>query len=83
MDGVSSMVSQPRLPTRFPVGTRYIVEGTPSKGGKLQIVSRYVIMPNGLRYDLMTSEQVRNPARARKVSSGPKRAETSRRAYAG
>ena len=56
------MATQPRLPTRFPVGTRYIVEGEPGKGGELRIVSRYVVMPSGVRYDLMTPERVRKPA---------------------
>src|SRR3979409_1223255 len=55
-------LQQPRLPARFPVGTHYIVEGEPAKGGKLRIVSRYVVMPSGARYDLMTpTAQVRKP----------------------
>jgi hypothetical protein len=71
------MALQPRLPSRFPVGIRYILEGEPGTGGKLRIVSRYVVMPNGRRYDLMTpAERARNPAdRARK-----RRARIERRA---
>jgi hypothetical protein len=57
------MGMQPRLPSRFPVGTHYIVEGKPGKGGKLRIVSRYVVMPSGIRYDLMPPAQ-----RARKLA---------------
>jgi hypothetical protein len=49
------MAMQPRLPARFPVGTRYIVEGEPAKGGELRIVSRYLVMPSGVRYDLTNS----------------------------
>ena len=65
------MATQPRLPSRFPVGTRYIVEGEPGKGGKLRIVSRYVVMPSGVRYDLMTPERAPNSADlARKRRSG-------------
>jgi hypothetical protein len=46
------------------VGTRYIVEGEPGTGGELQVVSRYVVMPSGVRYDLMTpADQVRSKAR--------------------
>ena len=61
------MAMQPRLPARFPVGTRYIVEGEPAKGGKLRIVSRYLVMPSGVRYDLMNAaEPVRKPDLARK-----------------
>lgn len=71
------MASQPRLPSRFPVGTRYIVEGEPGKGGKLRIVSRYVVMPSGVRYDLTTlTEPARKPAdlarKARDRKSGAK-----------
>jgi hypothetical protein len=56
------MATQSRLPARFPIGTRYVVEGEPGKGGELRIVSRYVIMPSGVRYDLMTLKRVRNSA---------------------
>jgi hypothetical protein len=38
------------------------VEDEPGKGGELRIVSRYVIMPSGVRYDLMTPERVLNSA---------------------
>jgi hypothetical protein len=76
-----NMASQPRLPSRFPVGTRYVVEGEPGKGGQLQIVSRYVVMPSGVRYDLMTpAPRVRKPADlARKGRGGSERPRTTRR----
>jgi hypothetical protein len=78
------MITQPKLPARFPVGTRYIVEGEPGKGGKLRIVSRYVVMPNGVRYDLMAAERMRKPADlARKGLSRPGRTDASRRVHAG
>lgn len=56
------MATQSRLPARFPDGIRYVVEDEPGKGGKLRIVSRYVIMPSGVRYDLITPERARNSA---------------------
>jgi hypothetical protein len=57
------VATQIRLPSRFPVGTHYIVEGEPRKGGQVRIVSRYVVMPGGVRYDLMTpAKRVREPA---------------------
>ena len=75
------MATQPRLPSRFPVGTRYIVEGQPGKGGQLQIVSRYVVMPSGTRYDLMPVQRARKPADlARKDRGGAKGSRTVRRA---
>jgi hypothetical protein len=62
------MATQPRLPSRFPVGTRYVVEGEPVKGGKLRILSRYVVLPSGVRYDLMNmAEPARKPDLERKT----------------
>ncbi len=77
-------MAQPRLPARFPVGTRYIVEGKPGKGGELRIISRYVVMPNGVRYDLMTPERVRKPADlVRKERDRPEHRKATRRVHAG
>jgi hypothetical protein len=57
------MATQIRLPSRFPVGTHYIVEGEPREGGQPRIVSRHVVLPSGIRYDLMTpAERARKPA---------------------
>jgi hypothetical protein len=47
------MASESDLPSRFPVGTRYVLEGEPGRGGKLRILSRYLVMPSGVRVDLM------------------------------
>jgi hypothetical protein len=41
------MASLDRLPRRFPVGTRYVVEGVPGDDGELTITSRMVVLPNG------------------------------------
>jgi hypothetical protein len=63
IEGMMIMATQRQLPSRFPVGTHYIVEGEPRKGGQPRIVSRYVVMPSGVRYDLMTpADRVRKPA---------------------
>jgi hypothetical protein len=57
------MPTQSRLPARFPVGTHYIIEGKPGKGGTLRITSRYLVMPSGERYDLTaTAGRIRKPA---------------------
>ena len=83
MDGAIVM-AQPRLPARFPVGTRYIVEGKPSKGGELRIISRYVVMPSGVRYDLMTPERTRKSADlVRKERDRPAHRRAARRVHAG
>jgi hypothetical protein len=40
------MLNSPSLPTRFPVGTKYVIEG------RGQFVRRYVEFPNGRRVQL-------------------------------
>ena len=40
------------LPARLPAGTRYVIEGRPGKAGKMRIVSRQLILPNGKQFDL-------------------------------
>jgi len=47
-------MSVSELPSRFPVGTRYVVEGKPGKKGELRIVSRQIIMPDGQAIKLKT-----------------------------
>jgi hypothetical protein len=41
-----------QIPSRFPVGTRYVIEGHRSEEGELCVVSRKIIMPNGKSFDL-------------------------------
>jgi hypothetical protein len=47
-------VQPKRLPTRFPVGTRYVVEGSGGPNGGLRIRSRYLEFPDGRHVDLPT-----------------------------
>ena len=50
-----------RLPRRFPVGTRYVLEGLPAEPGQgpdqapgqVRVISRMVVLPNGQQFDLM------------------------------
>lgn len=46
------MAGMGRLPRRFPVGTRYVLEGVPAKEGHLQVISRVLVLPNGQQFDL-------------------------------
>jgi hypothetical protein len=47
-----------RLPKSFPIGTTYVVEGHvvegqgDEAGGRLQVFSRYVVLPSGQRINL-------------------------------
>jgi hypothetical protein len=71
-EGTMILAPLRRLPSRFPVGTRYIVEGVPRRGGQPRIVSRYVMTPSGMRYDLITpAEPVRKPADLARKSRQP------------
>ena len=85
-----------RLPKRFPVGTTYVVEGHVVEGhggagddsdaGRLQVFSRYVVLPSGQRINLVTNlganpgspalpSSRRSPAR----KQGPRRGPAKRR----
>jgi len=50
------MASAHRLPSRFPIGTHYVIEGQPNQRGELQITSRYLILPNGTQLDLRVDD---------------------------
>lgn len=56
------------LPSRFPVGTKYVVEGDDGPGGRLRIVARYLIYPDGTRVDLKTGTD--RPVRRRRTLRG-------------
>ena len=53
--------STSQLPSRFPVGTRYVVEGSRGSQGGLRVRSRYLEFPDGKHLDLL----VHNPDRRR------------------
>ncbi|HVY59306.1 MAG TPA: hypothetical protein VHA77_15760 [Xanthobacteraceae bacterium] len=46
------MAVRGRLPNRVPVGTRYVIEGEPGQEGELNIISRYLVFPDGTRVNL-------------------------------
>ena len=41
-----------RLPSRFPVGTRYVIEARRARRGRLDVRSRYLEFPDGRHVDL-------------------------------
>ena len=62
------------LPSHFPAGTHYLIEGRRGKSGKLQIVSRELIMPNGrcIRLDGTSHERPRAArAKRQRLASAP------------
>jgi len=52
------MAGLDRLPRRFPIGTRYVVEGTPGADGELTITSRMVVLPDGTEVTLPVTPPV-------------------------
>lgn len=61
------------LPRRLPVGTRYVLEGVPAESGRMRVISRLLVLPNGQRFDL--TNEICKPARQR-----PARRANARRA---
>jgi hypothetical protein len=47
-----------RLPSRFPVGTKFVIEGRPAAEGQAQVYTRFLEFPDGT--------QLRLPARVDK-----------------
>jgi hypothetical protein len=54
-----------QLPSRFPVGTKFVIEGRPAKEGEVQVIRRYVEFPDG--------SHLRLPARPAKTKVSPLR----------
>jgi hypothetical protein len=53
------------LPSRFPVGTRYVVEGRGGGQGRFRIRLRYLEFPDGRHVELPIDLAYRGPARRR------------------
>jgi hypothetical protein len=44
--------SSSRLPSRFPVGTKFVIEGRRGGEGQMQVYSRYLEFPDGTFFPL-------------------------------
>jgi hypothetical protein len=55
-----------KLPSRFPVGTKFVIEGRSGKG-KVQIFSRYLEFPDGSLIRLPSSPPLAPASRSRSV----------------
>ena len=42
-----------QLPYRFPIGATYVVEGYGGEEGQLRVISRYVVLPDGSRINVL------------------------------
>ena len=57
-----------RLPSRFPVGTKFVIEGKRGGEGQVQVYSRYLEFPDGTFFRLPAHPGKRKSAgRARRV----------------
>lgn len=56
------------LPERFPVGTRYVVEGSGGNDGHLRIRLRYLAFPDGRRVNLRVRGRDGSRSRPRRRS---------------
>lgn len=50
--GMSLQHSPTRLPRRLPIGARYVVEGYGGGEGKLRVIARYLLLPDGNRINV-------------------------------
>jgi hypothetical protein len=62
-----------RLPKRFPVGTKYVVEGKSHGEGQVQIFSRYLVFPDGSCLDLPSDAAEFEPRRRANAPSSLKK----------
>ena len=53
-----------RLPSRFPVGTKFVIEGKRGREGQVQVFSRYLEFPDGTFFPLPVRPPQRKPAQA-------------------
>jgi hypothetical protein len=70
-----------RLPRRFPVGAKYVVEGYGGEDGNFRVIARYVVLPGGRRINVPAdlSQPVSPQALAFRRSPNPKRSQTQGR----
>ena len=54
-----------RLPSRFPVGTRYVIEGRGGDEGRLRVSLRRLEFPDGRKLDLPLDQAERGTPRRR------------------
>jgi len=55
-----------RLPSRFPVGTKFVIEGKRGGEGQVQVFSRYLEFPDGTFFPLPVRPSKRKSATNRR-----------------
>ncbi len=59
-----------RLPSRFPVGTKFVIEGRRAGEGEVQVTRRYLEFPNGKLLRLPARPRARMAHRTRNLRHG-------------
>lgn len=62
-----------RIPKRVPVGTKYVIEGSSRGAGQVHVFSRYVVFPDGRRFELPSDAPPAMPARRRSAARSARR----------
>ena len=57
------MLKPKALPSRFPVGTKFVIEGKPAGEGEVQVFKRYIEFPDGTLMRLPVGAPSRQSAR--------------------
>jgi len=55
-----------RLPSRFPVGTKFVIEGRRAGEGQVQVFSRYLEFPDGTFFRLPVRKAAGQAARRKR-----------------
>jgi len=55
-----------RLPNRFPVGTKFVIESRPVRAGQPQVFSRHLEFPDGTFFPLPSRTQRKPLQKARR-----------------
>ena len=66
-----------RLPSRFPVGTKFVIEGKRGREGQVQVFSRYLEFPDGTFFPLPVRPLTRKTPPAGRRARGRSRASRS------
>lgn len=55
------------LPTRFPVGTKFVIEGRPAQAGEVQVFKRFIEFPDGTLVRLPVRQEKSRTAALRRA----------------
>jgi hypothetical protein len=71
------------LPSRFPVGTKFVIEGRRAGEGQVQVFRRFIEFPDGTHLRLPRRPDKRKSAALMRRASGPRRSANGRGARLG